>query len=47
MNQAGLEEAWRVELRRRSADIENGKVELLDADESLAQLRTELAARRA
>ncbi len=38
--------AWRTELRRRIDDIESGRVELLDVDESHAQLRAELAARR-
>lgn len=46
-DQAKVDAAWRVELRRRIDDIESGKVELLDVDESHAQLRAELAARRA
>ncbi|RRJ87186.1 addiction module protein [Gulosibacter macacae] len=46
-DQAEVDAAWRVELRRRIDDIESGKVELLDVDESHAQLRAELAARRA
>lgn len=45
-DQAEVDAAWRSELRRRIDDIEGGKVELLDADESHAQLRAELAARR-
>jgi len=45
-DQAEVDAAWRVELRRRIDDIESGKVELLDVDESHAQLRAELAARR-
>lgn len=45
--QAEVDAAWRSELRRRIDDIESGKVELLDVDESHAQLRAELAARRA
>jgi hypothetical protein len=46
-DQTEIDEAWRGELRRRLDDIESGKVELLDVDESHAQLRAELAARRA
>lgn len=45
-DQAEVDAAWRAELRRRIDDIESGKVELLDVDESHAQLRAELAARR-
>lgn len=45
-DQAEVDAAWRSELRRRIDDIERGKVELLDVDESHAQLRAELAARR-
>ena len=45
--QAEVDAAWRSELRRRIDDIESGKVELLDVDESHAQLRADLAARRA
>jgi putative addiction module component (TIGR02574 family) len=44
-SQAEVDAAWRDELRRRIDDIESGKVELLDVDESHAQLRAELAAR--
>lgn len=46
-DQAEVDAAWRVELRRRIDEIESGKVELLDVDESHAQLRAELVARRA
>lgn len=45
-DQGKIDTAWRIELRRRIDDIESGKVELLDVDESHAQLRAELAARR-
>lgn len=45
-DQAEVDVVWRAELRRRIDDIESGKVELLDVDESHAQLRAELAARR-
>lgn len=40
------EAAWRTELRRRIGDIERGEVELLEVDESHAQLRNEVAAQR-
>lgn len=45
-DQAEVDATWRSELRRRIDDIESGKVKLLDVDESHAQLRAELAARR-
>ena len=41
-----VDTAWRSELGRRIAEIENGKVELLDADEVHAQIRVKLAAMR-
>jgi hypothetical protein len=47
LDQGEIDAAWRTELRRRMDDIESGKVELLDAGESHAQMRAELAARRA
>ncbi|MEE6289253.1 addiction module protein [Georgenia sp. MJ173] len=46
VDQNEVDAAWRTELRRRLDDIESGKVELLDVDESHAQLRAELAAQR-
>lgn len=46
VDQAKVDAAWRAELRRRLDDIDSGKAELLNVDESHAQLRTELAARR-
>ena len=46
VEKAAIDAAWRTELRRRIAEIESGKVELLDAGESHAQMRAELAARR-
>lgn len=46
VDQSEIDAAWRTELRRRIDDVESGKVELLDVDESHAQLRAELAARR-
>ncbi|MBX3103777.1 MAG: addiction module protein [Microbacteriaceae bacterium] len=45
-DQAEVDSAWRSEIRRRIDDIEDRKVELLDVDESHAQLRAELANRR-
>lgn len=45
-DQVEVDAAWRTELRRRIDEIEGGTVELLDVDESHAQLRAELAARR-
>lgn len=47
IDQAEVDKAWHTELRRRIDDIENGRVALVDLDESHAQLRAELAARRA
>ncbi|GAB3049744.1 addiction module protein [Sediminivirga luteola] len=38
-----IDAAWRAELRRRIDDVESGEAELLDVDESHAQLRAELA----
>ena len=46
VDQAEVDAARRIELRRRIDDIESRKAELLDVDESHAQLRAELAARR-
>lgn len=45
-DQAEVDAAWRTELRRRIDDVESGDVKLLDVDESHAQLRVQLAARR-
>jgi hypothetical protein len=45
-DQVEVDTAWHTELRHRIDDIKSGKVELLDVDESHAQLRAELAARR-
>jgi hypothetical protein len=45
-DQAEVDAAWRSELRRRIDDVQSGKVELLDVEESHARLRAELAARR-
>ncbi|MDR1442531.1 MAG: addiction module protein [Bifidobacteriaceae bacterium] len=46
VDQAEVDAAWRTELHSRIDDIDSGKVELLDVNESHAQLRAELAARR-
>ncbi len=43
---AAADAAWRIELDRRIDDIASGNIELLDLEESHAQLRAELAARR-
>ncbi|MFT3875123.1 MAG: addiction module protein [Propioniciclava sp.] len=45
-DQAEVDAAWCAEIRRRIDDVENGQVELLDVDESHAQLRAEFAACR-
>ncbi|MCL2466251.1 MAG: addiction module protein [Micrococcales bacterium] len=45
IEQAQIDAAWVRELGSRVDDIASGKVELLDVDESHAQLRAELAAR--
>jgi len=37
-----VKKAWRAELARRIRDIEEGKVDLLDAKESIARLRLHL-----
>lgn len=44
--QTEVDAAWFSELCLRIDDIESGKVALLGVDESHAQLRAELAARR-
>lgn len=47
VDQNTVDEAWRAELRARIDDVESGNVELLDVETSHAQMRAELAARRA
>lgn len=42
----GIGETWRAELRRRIDATENGTIELVDAEESHARLRSELVSRR-
>jgi len=39
---AEVEQAWEEEIRRRIADVRAGTVELIPADEVLAELRAEL-----
>lgn len=43
----GAAEAWVAELDRRSASIEHGTVQLLDAEHAHARVREALRARRA
>lgn len=40
------EQAWCEELRQRSSDVTDGRVQLLDAEEVHAQLRDELRVHR-
>lgn len=37
--QAAVDEAWKVEIERRLAEIENGTAKLVDGDEFMAKLR--------
>jgi hypothetical protein len=46
LDQGDVDAAWCTGLRRRIDDIDSGKVQLLDVNESHGQLRAELAARR-
>ena len=39
---AGVDEAWRVEIERRIAEIERGDVKLVPGDEVFARLRRKL-----
>lgn len=39
---AGVEEAWRLEIERRSAEIDRGEVQLIPGDEVFARLRRKL-----
>jgi putative addiction module component (TIGR02574 family) len=41
-NQGEVEEAWRVEIDRRVAEIERGEVELVPGDEVLERVRRRL-----
>ncbi len=38
----GVDEAWRVEIERRIAEIDRGEVELIPGDEVFARLRRKL-----
>ena len=38
----GVEEAWRLEIDRRSAEIDSGEVQLIPGDEVFARLRRKL-----
>jgi hypothetical protein len=46
VDQAHVDAAWRVEFRRRVDNIESGKVQLVDHEETVAHARALLAARR-
>ncbi len=39
---SGVEEAWRLEVERRVAEIERGEVQLIPGDEVFARLRRRL-----
>ncbi len=39
---ADVEEAWRVEIERRAAQVERGEVQLIPGDEVFEQLRRRL-----
>jgi putative addiction module component (TIGR02574 family) len=41
-SQAEIDEAWRVEIERRVQEIKEGKVELLDGDKVMSELRAQL-----
>lgn len=40
---AGVDEAWRIEVERRVAEIDRGEVQLVPGDEVFARLRRKLA----
>jgi hypothetical protein len=44
--QAEVDAAWNQEIDRRVDEVVSGGVELVDGEESLRQIRAELAARR-
>lgn len=46
VDQARIDAAWRADLRRRTDEIENGRVQLVDGPETLAMARAMLAKRR-
>jgi hypothetical protein len=37
-----VEAAWDTEIRRRIAEIDNGEVDLLDGEEMMTRIRSEL-----
>ena len=39
---AGVDEAWRIEVERRVAEIDRGEVQLVPGDEVFARLRRKL-----
>ena len=39
---ADADEAWRVEIERRIADVESGKVQLIPGDQVFARIRRKL-----
>lgn len=45
VDQAEVDDAWRVELRRRIDDIDSAEVELVSGRETIAMARARLAAR--
>ncbi|MGO1590326.1 MAG: addiction module protein [Ancrocorticia sp.] len=46
-SEPAVDAEWRAEFRRRIADIDNGKVELVDGRETMRLARQRLAERRA
>jgi len=46
-DEESVEAAWDTEIDARVKEIEEGKVELVSADEAIARIRAKLAARRA
>lgn len=40
--ETGVDEAWRLEIARRVAEVERGEVELIPGDEVFARLRRKL-----
>ncbi|OYW75022.1 MAG: hypothetical protein B7Z37_15260 [Verrucomicrobia bacterium 12-59-8] len=45
-DEESVEAAWDTEIDARVKEIEEGKVELVSADEAIARIRSKLAARR-
>ncbi|MFZ2276871.1 MAG: addiction module protein [Prosthecobacter sp.] len=46
-DEESVDAAWDTEIDARVKEIEEGKVELVSADEAIARIRSKLAARRA